>query len=600
MDRYEKWFHYFTNKIKNVQFAPVILSTVIITVFVSVLISVGLSSRALTRRLQEHHEVNMERQRNVTNMLEVMVRNMQVKESEIEKNMREINKNFTEKTDHLQNSTEKKIRLLEQKLNMYIITQNATNVADKRKLEDLADKIESSEEKIASNYETLNNQISDVQMQVHNVENKLENHKVENLKSEKEISKKFDVINIKLSKQEEAVKKNSENLKKEMSLAELHGNDLENLKKMYSKVSLTAIIIAKSNLTDKFQNISDVVEDVQNSIVIQFDSKIKIATMNINYIIDENKKDTLKTASEYSKIVKNLVLKFYEQFKENFLLNLGYVKIPDVGHYLVSDDYLSWFDARKSCERKLGYLVEFKSQEEERNVSKFIKDEFNVGRFWIGALDPRKPENAKITMSSMHATHDGDKCLDHDFDTFCHNQSPEPHPWIMLEYPQSINIKEVVIKNRKNCCGDRFRDIEVRVTEERPELNKTEAFSGGVLLGTYAGPGWTDQPPITFSDQPTTGQFVVIQRNSHGNINIAEISVITSEAGNFVWDYSEDQLSDGYTNWSDGEPSNDSDQEECVEMITGMGWNDRRCSQECQYVCQFNQENEMSLDNGNL
>ena len=48
----------------------------------------------------------------------------------------------------------------------------------------------------------------------------------------------------------------------------------------------------------------------------------------------------------------------------------------------------------------------------------------------------------------------------------------------MLEYPEPINIMEVVIKNRKNCCGDRFRDIEVRVTDEKPELSKNEAFSG--------------------------------------------------------------------------------------------------------------------------
>ena len=63
--------------------ATLILTTVIVTVFVSVLISVALSSKALTRRLQEHHELNMEKQRNVTDMLAVMVRNMKIKESEV-------------------------------------------------------------------------------------------------------------------------------------------------------------------------------------------------------------------------------------------------------------------------------------------------------------------------------------------------------------------------------------------------------------------------------------------------------------------------------------------------------------------------------------
>ena len=57
-------------------------------------------------------------------------------------------------------------------------------------------------------------------------------------------------------------------------------------------------------------------------------------------------------------------------------------------------------------------------------------------------------------------------------------QEAEPHPWILLEYPQPLNITKVVIKNRRNCCGDRFRDIEVRVTKEKPELSKKEAFTG--------------------------------------------------------------------------------------------------------------------------
>ena len=38
-------------------------------------------------------------------------------------------------------------------------------------------------------------------------------------------------------------------------------------------------------------------------------------------------------------------------------------------------------------------------------------------------------------------------------------------------------------------------------------------------------------------------------------------------SGKFVWDYSEDKLSDGYNNWSEEEPNNDDDGEECVEKV---------------------------------
>ena len=104
---------------------------------------------------------------------------------------------------------------------------------------------------------------------------------------------------------------------------------------------------------------------------------------------------------------------------------------------------------------------------------------------------------------------------------------------------------------------------------------------GGVLLGRYTGPGWTDQPPVTFDDQHAVGQWVVVQKNYPGNINIAEIYVTNDKSsedvnkvniliwnvfkGEFVWDYSEEQVKAGYTNWSDGEPNNHDDEEECVE-----------------------------------
>jgi Na+-transporting NADH:ubiquinone oxidoreductase subunit NqrC len=54
-----------------------------VTILVSVLISVGVSAKATTRRIKEHHEANMDRQRNMTNMLEVMVKNMKLKELEV-------------------------------------------------------------------------------------------------------------------------------------------------------------------------------------------------------------------------------------------------------------------------------------------------------------------------------------------------------------------------------------------------------------------------------------------------------------------------------------------------------------------------------------
>ena len=59
----------------------------------------------------------------------------------------------------------------------------------------------------------------------------------------------------------------------------------------------------------------------------------------------------------------------------------------------VQSFFILRFDARKDCEHKLGYLVEFQNKEQEDKVTEFVKEEFDVGRFWIGAFDPSKPSN---------------------------------------------------------------------------------------------------------------------------------------------------------------------------------------------------------------
>ena len=52
-------------------------------------------------------------------------------------------------------------------------------------------------------------------------------------------------------------------------------------------------------------------------------------------------------------------------------------------------------------------------------------------------------------------------------------------------------------------------------------------------MGRYTGPGWTDQPPVIFSDQPARGRWVVVQKNFPGVINIAEIYVSTDKTSKY-------------------------------------------------------------------
>ena len=58
-------------------------------------------------------------------------------------------------------------------------------------------------------------------------------------------------------------------------------------------------------------------------------------------------------------------------------------------------------------------------------------------------------------------------------------------------------IQRVELYNRQKCCGDRTKDVSVRVADELP-ASGSEIFDGGSLLGSFPGPG-TNGQKITIS-----------------------------------------------------------------------------------------------------
>ena len=83
----------------------------------------------------------------------------------------------------------------------------------------------------------------------------------------------------------------------------------------------------------------------------------------------------------------------------------------------------------------------------------------------------------------------------------CHTNN-DPFPWFAADFGRTFVIERVEIFNRHDCCGDRTRNVEVRVSEDLP-TSASQKFSGGSLLGTFAGPG-------------TNGQHIII---SGGHFN---------------------------------------------------------------------------------
>ena len=102
------------------------------------------------------------------------------------------------------------------------------------------------------------------------------------------------------------------------------------------------------------------------------------------------------------------------------------------------------------------------------------------------------------TQSSTHNNDDhqfgAGNCIDGDTDS---DKRPDGHwaicltlagtkPWFAIDYGTSVAVQRVDLFNR-GAYGGRTRNVEVRISNELPS-SSSEMFSGGNLLGSFAGP----------------------------------------------------------------------------------------------------------------
>jgi len=276
--------------------------------------------------------------------------------------------------------------------------------------------------------------------------------------------------------------------------------------------------------------------------------------------------------------------------------------------------------------------LEYKDLKEEKKVTSFLKDEFDLDSYWIGLKDLTKPEKPKVSLSSSLGSHLGRKCVDNDKFTTCDTWNVENFPWILLEYSSIFNISEItvtaiisspvmcssqrrvspflghsddslygsrVLLPRRN-CDKKFENVTVRVTKDKPDISSESLFLGGSLMGTYSGDNhglYGHYAKGVFDDQVISGRYVVIQMQSRGRLSVMDISVKSSHAREFVWSFSGTSVENSYTNWNNGEPKIEDMEEDCVTH-SNEGWATVQCSTLDRYVCKFDPQNEMSLEGG--
>ena len=79
------------------------------------------------------------------------------------------------------------------------------------------------------------------------------------------------------------------------------------------------------------------------------------------------------------------------------------------------------------------------------------------------------------------------------------NTDDEHAPWLAIDYGTQVTVQRVELFIRMFCCGERTRNVDVRVSNNLP-TSGSQMFSGGTLLGHFAGPA-TDGQHITISGQ---------------------------------------------------------------------------------------------------
>ena len=103
-------------------------------------------------------------------------------------------------------------------------------------------------------------------------------------------------------------------------------------------------------------------------------------------------------------------------------------------------------------------------------------------------------------MSNEDSTLPAAKCIDGDkttktVDNLCHSNrdANERAPWLALDFGASdTSVERVDIFNRADCCGERLKNVEVRVANELP-TDGSQMFSGGSLFDKFDGPGFNGQ-----------------------------------------------------------------------------------------------------------
>ena len=156
-------------------------------------------------------------------------------------------------------------------------------------------------------------------------------------------------------------------------------------------------------------------------------------------------------------------------------------------------------------------------------------------KFFPG-LEIRQMLPVAATLSTTYKHFRAKKCIDDvsngKIKGLCHSKR-ERAPWLALDYGEGakVSVEKVVLLNRVDCCGDRTKNVEIRLSNKLP-ASGNKMFSGGKLLGTFKGPATRGQRVEIQSAigwENKFGRYLIIQMNfgsAESNLNLKEVFAI--------------------------------------------------------------------------
>lgn len=121
------------------------------------------------------------------------------------------------------------------------------------------------------------------------------------------------------------------------------------------------------------------------------------------------------------------------------------------------------------------------------------------------------------TQSSIYGKFSASNAIDSYPHTFSHTQS-ETNAWWQVELPRDINITDITVQNRRDCCKDRIKDFDLIILDHDSKPVYTKHFE-------------KVQDVYTIHNVGRTGRTVKVQLRGKNYLHLANVSVYGNPVG---------------------------------------------------------------------